>query len=351
MNYENLKSLLFKLDPECAHNLASVGMKIAKNTPFLNDYIKKSFCYENEILSQNLLGLKFANPLGIGGGFDKNADLIKPLSLFGFGFLEYGTFTPKAQFGNEKPRLWRLIDEKSLQNAMGFNNKGANAILKQVKNAYPYSVPVFANIGKNKLTPNDDALKDYEILAQNFSEFCDGFVINISSPNTPNLRDLQSESFISELFSALRAKSSRPLLLKIAPDMSPSTAVEICDCAINNGAKALIINNTSIDYSLSQNAKSRGGLSGELIKEKSRALFSAVARELYSKALLISCGGISDAKDALWRIKQGASLLEIFTAFIYQGPSLCKNINENLAQMLKDEGFSNISQAIGADIA
>lgn len=351
MNYENIKNLLFKFEPECAHNLASTAMKIAKNTPLVNKIIKNSYCYENEILSQNLLGLKFSNPLGIGGGFDKNADLIKPLSLFGFGFLEYGTFTPKPQLGNQKPRLWRLIDEKSLQNAMGFNNKGANAILKQVKNSYPYSLPVFANIGKNKITPNDEALKDYEILVKKFDQFCDAFVINISSPNTPNLRDLQSESFISELFSTIKAKSTRPLILKIAPDMSEKTAISLCECAINNGAKALIINNTSIDYSLSQNAKDRGGLSGELIKEKSKNLFKAVASEIYPRAVLISCGGISDANDAFWRIKHGASLLEIFTGFIYKGPSLCKNINENLAKLLENEGFENISQAVGADIS
>ena len=347
MTYQNIKSVLFKMPPECAHSVASIGMRLSAATPVLNKYLKKSFCYKDDILGQDLLGLHFANPLGIGGGFDKNADLIAPLGLFGFGFLEYGTFTPRPQKGNEKPRLWRLVDEKSLQNAMGFNNAGAAVIENKLKRSYPCALPVFANIGKNKLTPNESALKDYEYLCARFSSLCDGFVINISSPNTPNLRDLQSQSFISELFSTLKAKSTRPLLLKIAPDMDAHAAISLCECAANNGASAVIVNNTSIDYTLSKNAKARGGISGALIRDKSRALFSAISREMFGKLVLISCGGISDAKDAYWRIKQGASLLEIFTGFIYEGPSLCKRINSELARLLREDGFDSITQAVG----
>lgn len=346
--YEMLKPLLFTLPPECAHSLAGVGLKIGVKTPFIKNLIKKDF--KDEVLSQNLLGLHFANPIGIGGGFDKNADLAHGLSHLGFGFLEYGTFTPRPQSGNPRPRLWRIKEHNSLQNAMGFNNEGSAVIEQNISKYFPLSVPVFANIGKNKSTPNESAINDYIYLAKRFKKLCDGFVINISSPNTPNLRELQNDEFLSTLGKELGKITDKPLVLKIAPDMDKSVAITLCQCAVENGFNALIINNTSIDYSLYSGAKNTGGLSGELICAKSRELFSAVASEIFGKAVLISCGGISDAKEALWRIKHGASLVEIFTALIYKGPAMVENMNKELANLLKIEGFKNISEAVGSAI-
>ena len=344
--YEMLKPLLFTLPPECAHHLAGLGLKLGIKTPLIKNLIKKDF--KDEILSQNLLGLNFANPIGIGGGFDKNADLAYGLSYLGFGFLEYGTFTPRPQSGNPRPRLWRIKEHNSLQNAMGFNNEGSAAVEQNIAKYFPLSLPVFANIGKNKTTPNESAINDYIYLAKRFEKLCDGFVINISSPNTPNLRELQNDEFLSTLGKELRKITNNPLVLKIAPDMQPNAAVALCQCAIESGFNAIIINNTSIDYSLCVAAKSIGGLSGELICAKSRELFSAVASEIFGKAVLISCGGISDAREALWRIKHGASLIEIFTALIYKGPAMIENLNKELANLLKIEGFENISQAVGS---
>lgn len=346
--YEMLKPLLFTLSPECAHSLAGVGLKLGIKTPLIKSLIKRDF--KDDILSQNLFGAHFANPIGIGGGFDKNADLAQGLSYLGFGFLEYGTFTPRPQSGNPRPRLWRIKEHNSLQNAMGFNNEGSAAVEQNIAKHFPLSVPVFANIGKNKSTPNESAINDYIYLAKRFKKLCDGFVINISSPNTPNLRELQNDEFLSTLGKELSKITDKPLVLKIAPDMTAAAAVALCQCAIESGFNAVIINNTSIDYSLYSGAKSIGGLSGELICAKSRELFAAVANEIFGKAVLISCGGISDAREALWRIKHGASLVEIFTALIYKGPAMIENINKELANLLKIEGFNNIKEAVGAEL-
>lgn len=350
MKYENLKRVFFKFEPENAHKIAEFGMNFMENLPIVREIFEREFCYENEILSQEIFGLNFKNPICIGGGFDKNATMINALTRFGFGFLEYGTMTPKPQPGNPKPRLFRLIKEESIQNAMGFNNEGAEIIAKRVAKVFPAKVPLIANIGKNKITPNNEALKDYEILLSKFDPFCDMFVINISSPNTPNLRDLQNENFINELFSLVKVKTTKPVFVKIAPDMEIKSAIILCENAINAGSKGIVINNTSIDYSLSPNARNFGGLSGKLITEKSRKFFAEISREIFGSATLISCGGIDNAEEAYERIKLGASLIQIFTSFIFKGPGICKNINENLAKILKNDGFENIKDAVGVGI-
>lgn len=376
--YQNLKKMLFKFDPETAHKIAENSLIFAQNLSPLRKILAKNFTYQDEILSQNLLGLNFLNPLGMAGGFDKNATMLSGLFALGFGFVEFGTFTPKAQNGNEKPRLFRLIDENSLQNAMGFNNLGAKFIKENVTkflgkfranfnanftnlarenldtnsalNLTKFSHPIIANIGKNKITPNKDALSDYLYLTREFNELCDLFLINVSSPNTPNLRALQDEKFIATLLKEMKNLTKSPILFKIAPDMSEKTAISLCNCAVENGASGVVINNTSVDYALTKNARSIGGISGELIKEKSRVLFKAVARELFGRTILISCGGISDANEAYERIKFGANLVEIFTSFIYKGPGLARNLNENLAILLRTDGFKNIREAVGVNL-
>ncbi|MCR8678352.1 MULTISPECIES: quinone-dependent dihydroorotate dehydrogenase [Campylobacter] len=350
MDYGDIKKILFKLNPENAHKIAELAMRVSVKIPFVSDYLVNNFCFIDTKLSQNIFGLNFLNPIGLAGGFDKNATMILPLSAMGFGFLEYGTLTPKPQIGNPKPRLFRLIEEKSIQNAMGFNNDGLDKIKARATKLYPSSIPLIANIGKNKITPNEMAIQDYETLVKGLDSCCDAFVINISSPNTPNLRDLQSESFIGELSTTLNGLTKKPLILKIAPDMSIDSAISLCLTAANSGFKGLIINNTSVDYSLTPKAKDFGGLSGQLIKNKSKELFKEVAKELFGKAILISCGGIDSADEAYERIKMGANLIQIYTSFIYEGPSICKNINNQILNLALSEGYESISQAVGVDI-
>ncbi len=350
MNYDTLKKIFFRFDPETAHKIAEFGLRALYATPGGLEALAKFGVYKDEILTQNIWNLSFDNPVGIAGGFDKNATMIAPLAALGFGHIDFGTFTPRPQSGNEKPRLFRLVAEESIQNAMGFNNEGADIIERRVRKIYPFKIPIAANIGKNKATSNEDALSDYEALGRKFNGLCDFFIINVSSPNTPNLRALQENSFISELIGAMKKITNRPLVLKLAPDMSADQAIALCECAVQSGASGIIINNTSVDYSLSPNARDFGGISGRLITEKSRKLFAQVAHELFGRTVLISCGGIDSAQEAYERIKSGASLVQIFTAFIFKGPFVAKSINEGLAELLRADGFNNISEAVGVNL-
>ncbi|NLY04225.1 MAG: quinone-dependent dihydroorotate dehydrogenase [Campylobacter sp.] len=351
MKYENLKKWFFKMDPEQAHDAAINWLKTANTFPLLVNICGMGLVVNKDILKQEILGLNFPNPVGLAGGFDKDGVVLKSLKNLGFGHIEYGTVTPLPQKGNEKPRLFRLIKNESIQNCMGFNNLGAKAVKANVSKFYPLNVPLIANIGKNKFTPNSEALKDYLSLANSLDSVCDIFLVNISSPNTPNLRLLEEKTFIEDLFLNLKEITSKPIALKISPDLSYEKAIDICSCAVDSGAKILVINNTSVDYNLSPNIKQeKGGISGKLITHKSRELFKAVSCELFGRAVLVSCGGIDSAKEAYTRIRLGASLFQIYTSFIYKGPSIARDINLELAKLLREDGFANIKDAVGVDI-
>ncbi len=350
MSYDDIKKILFRFDPETAHHIAETLFEMASFCPPLLESLKKRYLVEDPILSQSIFGKEFKNPLGLAAGFDKNATMTKTLHALGFGHVEVGTVTPRPQPGNPKPRLFRFPKYEAIQNAMGFNNDGAEVIAKRLEHIYPTDFPIGVNIGKNKTTPPEKVLEDYRFLIERFKDLSDYLVINISSPNTPGLRDLQNESFIDELFSMAREITNKPILLKIAPDMVPEQAVRLCTRAVEAGAAGIIATNTSIDYSLLKGAKDFGGISGQPIKEKSFAIFKAVAKELFGKTILISVGGIDSAQEAYRRIKAGANLVQLYTAFIYGGPLLVRNINEGLIQLLKKDGYSHISDAIGVDI-
>ncbi len=350
MQYKNLKKIIFKTDPENAHYLVeSTLSSLSKYIPFSLNIVSKKYRVDKPELKQDILGIKFPNPIGLAAGFDKNATMLDGLAAIGFGFIEFGTVTPKPQDGNPKPRLFRFPEANSLQNAMGFNNNGLEKVKEKIKKDFPFKIPLGANIGKNKLTSQEDALEDYRILIEGFKDISDYIVINISSPNTPGLRDLQNEAFIKSIFEMGVKLTDKPIFLKIAPDLEIEDAIEMCQIAIEHGAKGIIATNTTIDYSLLPNAKDFGGVSGAVLKEKSFKLFEALAKEFYGKTILISVGGISDADEAYKRIRAGASLIQVFTSLIFEGPSLIKNINNGLIQLLKKDGFENISQAIGAD--
>jgi dihydroorotate dehydrogenase len=349
ISYQDIKKILFKLDPETAHAIAGFGLRSLAHCMPLMRYIKDKNFISHPMLKQNIWGKTFLNPVGLGAGFDKNGQFITPMPSLGFGFTEIGTVTPKPQKGNPKPRLFRLIEDRSIQNAMGFNNLGADYVLDRLNKLYFLNYPIGINIGKNKLTPEDKALDDYEMLLKRFSDYGDYVVINISSPNTPGLRDLQNEKFITSLFHMAKELTSKPILLKIAPDMTPQDAIDISMVAIDAGASGIIATNTTIDYSLTSNAKDFGGISGALLKDKSYELFRDIAKELHGKTTLISVGGIDSADEAYRRIKAGASLVQVFSMLIYEGPALIKEINEGIVKLLKEDGYSHISEAIGAD--
>lgn len=348
-DYNTMKKIMFNFEPETAHHLVSYGLKTLPYCRIINNMmVERNFIGEN-ILTQKVFNRTFHNPIGLAAGFDKNADMIESMQAMGFGYTEIGTMTPKPQKGNDKPRLFRYPEHESVQNAMGFNNEGSYKVIQNLNKVYPYSIPIGASIGKNKLTSEENTLSDYERLIIGCKDICDYLVVNISSPNTPNLRDLQNEEFIKEMFGMAKNITNKPILLKIAPDMENETAITLCQTAIDSGADGIVATNTTQDYSLLPNPQNFGGISGKVMSEKSYNIFKAIGRELHDKTTLISVGGISDANDAYRRIKAGATLVQIYSAFIFQGPSMCKNINEELIKLIKEDGYTNISEAIGSD--
>lgn len=349
INYKAIKPLLFKLQPETAHYLAEFVLRLPNICQIPFNWFLKSHFITDDVLTQELFGRTFLNPIGLGAGFDKNATMIRGVQLLGFGFTEIGTVTPRPQAGNPKPRMFRHIEEESIQNAMGFNNDGAYKISKRVKNIFPFSTPIGINIGKNKTTSESEAINDYTHLIKAFNGLGDYYVINISSPNTPGLRDLQNEQFISELFKEVKQLTDKAILLKIAPDMTPEDAVSLAKMAVEKGADGIIATNTTIDYSLVKNPKNIGGLSGAVLKEKSFKIFEAIAKELYGKTVLISVGGIDSAEEAYKRIKAGASLVQIYSGLIFHGPDMIMNINKELIELIEADGYTSITQAIGHD--
>ncbi len=348
-SYQNLKKILFLLEPETAHSVAGFGLTIMGKLKPIRDLVKKEYLIDDKMLRQDFFGKTIPNPIGLGAGFDKNGSYIDSIGAIGFGYTEVGTVTPLPQDGNAKPRLFRLVEDNSLQNAMGFNNHGMGEMASKLQNRKNHDMCVGINIGKNKLTSEDNAINDYEILIKNLESYGDYIVINISSPNTPGLRDLQNEDFITKLFSMAKKLTKKPILLKIAPDMSSKEAIALCKIAIDSGADGIIATNTTIDYSLSSHAKDFGGISGALLTTKSRELFKAIGKEFHSKTMLISVGGIDSANEAYERIRDGASLIQIYSMLVFKGPKLLKEINLGLIELLKKDGYTHISQAIGAN--
>jgi dihydroorotate dehydrogenase len=349
INYQSIKPLLFKLDPETAHHIAACVLALPNicQLPF-NSFLESHFIAD-DMLTQELFGCTFHNPVGLGAGFDKNATMIRGIQTLGFGFTEVGTITPKPQDGNPKPRMFRHIEEETLQNAMGFNNEGLLKAQQRLKKLYPFATPIGVNIGKNKVTPESEAINDYTTLIKALHTLGDYIVINISSPNTPGLRDLQNEEFITRLFAEAKALTNKPILLKIAPDMTPEDAVALTKMAVEKGADGIIATNTTVDYSLVKHPKDIGGLSGAVLKHKSFEIFEAIAKELYGKTILISVGGIDSAAEAYKRIKAGASLVQIYSGLVFHGPDMIRDINLGLIELLKADGYTNITEAIGAD--
>jgi len=350
LKYEYIKSILFLLEPEIAHKIAELFLRFISNCSILFTYFLNKNFVSNSMLKQEIFNKEFINPIGLAAGFDKNANIIKPIGALGFGFTEIGTITPLPQVGNSKPRLFRLIDEDSLQNAMGFNNLGVGYALGNLKKIYPFCLPIGVNIGKNKDTIQKDSILDYQFLVRSVESYADYLTINLSSPNTPNLRDLQNEKFIKKLLTTINKTTTKPILIKISPDMSVSNALLISNSAIEHGASGVIIANTSIDYSLSKNAKDFGGLSGELIRDKSYKFFLSIAKELFGKTILISVGGINSSDEAYRRLKAGASLIQIYSSLIFKGPSIIGDINRVIIKLLKIDGYKHISEAIGIDL-
>lgn len=347
--YKQLRKIAFMLDAEFSHRMGMHFLSQLSRHPSLLRAAVKRTMVDDTRLSQEILGLQFTNPIGLAAGFDKNAEVLHAWSGLGFGFVEVGSVTPRPQPGNPKPRLFRIPEERAVQNAMGFNNEGMDAMQNRIQVARPLPYSLGVNLGKNKDTPMDKALDDYFTLIPVLDEVADYFVLNLSSPNTPGLRELENPDSIRTLFSRATSETDTPVFLKVSPDSEPAYTVDLCATAIESGAAGIIATNTSVDYSLTPRAKDFGGLSGAIIKEKSFAIFDAIAAELFGKAILISVGGIDSGQEAFRRIRAGASLVQIYTSLIYEGPMWIKRINEELLSCLSEESLSCIGDAVGLD--
>ncbi len=286
-------------------------------------------------MERKLFGLTFPNPVGLAAGFDKDAKLFGPLSNFGFGFIEIGTLTPKPQPGNPKKRLFRLHLDQALINRMGFNNQGVDAAVKRLKKKH--QVLIGGNIGKNKITPNVDAIDDYRYCFEALFDHVDYFVVNVSSPNTPNLRALQDKAPLTELLQTLQADNRqkaqpKPLLLKIAPDLTDEQLLDIIDIVAQTQIDGVIATNTTIarDNLKDPSQAETGGLSGRPLKDRSTEVIRFLATQSNKAFPIIGVGGIHRAEDALEKLEAGADLIQLYTGFIYQGPALIKAINQAL---------------------
>lgn len=348
--YPALRRLLFGLDAETAHGLGMGVLRAVRGMPGLVPALARRSRVDAPALHQTLFGRDFPNPVGLAAGFDKDAAVVEALPALGFGFAEVGTVTPLPQPGNPKPRLFRLAAQRSLQNALGFNNGGMEAMRRRLERVYPAALPLGVNVGKNKTTPPERALEDYETLIRGLHPFCDYLVVNLSSPNTPGLRDLQNEAFVRELLKLASGITTRPVLVKIAPDLAPGQAAALSETAVEAGAAGIIATNTTIDYALVPGAKDFGGISGRALKEKSFQVFQEVARAVFGRTVLISVGGIDSGAEAYRRLKAGASLVQLYTALIYEGPSLPRRINEELLRLMEREGVRAIAEVVGADL-
>jgi dihydroorotate dehydrogenase len=340
--YPLLRNILFNFDAEAAHHFSMKALHYAFKIDLIKKTLVKSFNCNDASLHKTVFGLPFKNPVGLGAGFDKNGLYIKELETFGFGFVEIGTVTPKPQAGNDRPRLFRLPKDKALVNRMGFNNDGAKAIAARLRGR-KRNIIIGGNIGKNKATDNNDAWKDYEICYTELFDCVDYFVINVSSPNTPGLRELQEKNSLRRIFSNLQNINAgkinpKPLLLKIAPDLTVGQLDDIIELAYEVQLSGLVATNTTTSREgLQTDAKTiesigAGGLSGEPVKEKSTKIVQYFHQQTNGTIPIIASGGIFTGEDAKDKFKAGASLIQVWTGFVYEGPSIIQNICRHLVQ-------------------
>ncbi len=346
-----VRPLLFKVNPETAHEFGIETLKIALGTKAARDIAAKRFAIEP---FENLerFGLNFKNPLGIAAGFDKNGVVVNQLSALGFGFVEIGTVTFKQQKGNEKPRLFRLPEDKALINRLGFNNDGTPRVVERLKKIKPNCV-LGVNIGKNKDVPNEEAIENYLKSFDLASTVADYIAVNVSSPNTPNLRELQKAENLEELLGELQKRnnqlSAKPLLVKIAPDLTESEIEAITDIALSLNLAGIIATNTTVKReNLKTKINETGGLSGKPLQKISNEVISKIYKYSKGKLPIIGVGGVFSAEDAFEKIACGASLIQAYTGFIYQGFSLAKDVNSGLQKILKEKGFKNLDEAVGS---
>ena len=343
-----IRPILFWFDPEEVHYFTFSLIRILSKIPGFTSLFKSLYLVNDKRLEREVFGLKFKNPVGLAAGFDKDAKLYNELSNFGFGFIEIGTLTPVGQEGNPKKRLFRLREDSAIINRMGFNNGGVKEAVERLKTNK--GVLIGGNIGKNKITPNEEAVNDYEICFEALFDYVDYFVVNVSSPNTPNLRELQEKEPLKQLLQSLQDKNAamchterrrsakpKPILLKIAPDLTDSQLLDIIDIVNETKIAGVIATNTTLSREglQSQNKAEMGGLSGKPLTKRSTEVIRFLSEKSNKSFPIIGVGGIHSAQDAIEKLEAGASLVQLYTGFIYEGPKLVRDINQAIVKNLK----------------
>ena len=344
--YKLVRSILFLFDAEKVHYFVMRLLRFIHSAGPLRLIFRSVFVVEDPRLQTEFLGLKFPNPVGLAAGFDKNAQNIDALADCGFGFIEIGTITPKAQPGNDKPRLFRLKADQAILNRMGFNNDGVEAAITSLKKRKNKAILIGGNIGKNKWTPNEEATSDYLHCFEALFDFVDYFVVNVSSPNTPNLRALQEKEPLQALLQTLQnaneVKSKpKPILLKIAPDLSETQIDEIIEIVGLTKISGLIVSNTTISRAQLQTPAAQvekmgaGGISGKPVTARATEMIRYIHRKSNGKIPMIAVGGIHSAQDAIEKLEAGAQLVQLYTGFIYEGPALVRSIHKALLKKVQ----------------
>jgi len=348
--YTLAKPVLFSLPAETAHGLVNRGLEAVQNTT-VETALRDAYRVDDERLSVSAFGQEFPTPIGVAAGFDKNARVPRALAALGFGHVEVGGVTAERQPGNPRPRLFRLRSDRALINRMGFNNEGADAVGARLDGADLPEVPVGVNIGKSKATPLEEAPSDYRYTYNAVADAGDYFVVNVSSPNTPGLRSLQNRDALEGIIGELQDAGAAPLLVKLSPDL-PGPAIEDSLAVVEElDLDGVIVANTTTERPESLKSPERaerGGLSGDPIEERSTGLVSFVAER--TDVPVVGVGGVSDAEGAYRKIRAGASVVQLYTGLVYEGPGLARDINEGLLELLERDGFDSVEDAVGVDL-
>lgn len=348
--YGALKPLLFRLPAETAHNTAHAGLRALQRTPLTN-LLEARYRVDDERLRVSAFGQAFDNPVGVAAGFDKNAEVPNALASLGFGHVEVGGVTAEEQPGNPRPRMFRLREDEAIVNRMGFNNHGADRIGRRLADQSLPDVPVGVNIGKSKVAPLETAEEDYRYTYERTAAHGDYFVVNVSSPNTPGLRELQNRERLETILTTLQDAGASPLLVKLSPDLDAPAVEDAIDLVDELGLDGVIASNTTTerDPSLrSHNRAEEGGLSGKPLEHRATRMVRFVAER--TDVPVVGVGGVSTAAGAYEKIRAGASVVQLYTGLIYRGPSIARDINEGLLRLLERDGFGHVSEAVGADL-
>lgn len=351
MIYEAVRRALFLAPPERVHNLVFTALRGATATEFSRGPLRRALAPTDPILVSTVFGVRFPGPLGLAAGFDKDGDGLKTWGALGFGYAEIGTVTSRPQPGNPQPRLFRLAADRALLNRMGFNNHGAAQLALRLARHHP-DTPIGVNIGKSKVTPAEHAPQDYAASARLLGSLADYLVVNVSSPNTPGLRDLQAVESLQPILAAVLAETATPVLVKIAPDLSDADVDAVADLAVEAGLAGIVATNTTVSRSGLRtpgvDELGAGGISGAPVATRSVEVLRRLYARVGGRQALISVGGIETAEDAWGRITAGASLLQGYTGFVYGGGLWAKHIHDGLAERLHAGGFSSLSDAVGS---